>query len=198
MDDNETSEISAPACERRFCIRYALLTVGIFLPLIWAFIGLKNVYPAAAWTVMMAGGNLQREHQYFWLRGETVSGEIVDIRAIELTDALSSARNLGLVVATVNNRVFELRSPHPENAVLLARANQRQEAGGSSGRQEIRKLPPAVRLPELLRAWGAIYNSRLPASSPQRLKAVRLDAYRWMGHQYSDYDRFIESWREEF
>ena len=133
---------------------------------------------------MMAGGNLQRGHRYFLLRGETVSGEVVDIPAIELTDALS-ARNWGLVAATVDNRAFRMRSPHPANAALSAVTG------------DAAKIAPGVRLPELLRAWGGIYNSRVPASSPQRLKTIRLDAYRWMGHNYSDYDHFIESWRLE-
>jgi hypothetical protein len=169
--------------ERHFRIRYALLTASIFLPLIWAFLNIKNVYPAAAWTVMM-GGNLQRSHDYFLLRGETVSGEVIDIPAIELTDALSG-RNWGLVGATVANAPFQLRSPHPENAALLA-------ATGN-----IENLQRAKRLPELLRAWGTIYNSRWPTSSPHRLRAIRLDAYQWMGQTYSNYDHFIESWRQE-
>ncbi len=186
MADPATHEAAAPpqSSERQFRIRYTLLTMGIFLPLIWAFLTVRNVYPVAAWTVMMAGGDLQREHRYFLLRGETVSGEVIDLRAIELTDALSG-RNWGLVAATVDNRAFGLSSPHPANAALLA-------ATGDAA-----KLPPAVRLPELLRSWGGIFNSRLPASSPRRLKAIRLDTYKWMGQRYSDYDRFIESWRVE-
>ena len=175
---------SAERSERHYRVRYLLLTLGIFLPLLWAFVGLRNVYPIASWTVMMAGGNLQRARQYFLLRGETVSGEIVDIPAIELTDALSS-RNWGLVNATVANNAFQLRSPHPDNAALL----------GVVGSFE--KLAPGARLPELLQAWGRIYNSRLPASSPHRLKAIRLDAYVWPGQQYSNYDQFIQSWREQ-
>jgi hypothetical protein len=169
---------------RRLRVRYALLTIGIFLPLIWAFVAVRNVYPLTAWTVMMGGGDLQRSHRYFLLRGETVAGEVVDIPAINLTDALSG-RTWGLVVATVDNRAFQLRSLHPDNAALLATAG------------DIGKLPRAARLPELLRAWGEIYNSRLPTSSPQRLKAIRLDAYRWIGQHYSDYDSFIETWRQE-
>ena len=172
------------AFERHFRVRYTLLTIGIFLPLVWVFVGVRNTYPLAAWTVMMGGGDLQRGHRYFLLRGETVSGEVVDIQAIKLADALSG-RTWGLVVATVDNRPFQLRSLHPDNAALLAIA-------GDFGR-----LPRAARLPELLRAWGEIYNSRLPPSSPQRLKAIRLDAYRWIGQRYSDYDTFIESWRQE-
>jgi hypothetical protein len=170
--------------ERKFRVRYLLLTLGIFLPLVWAFVGMKNVYPVASWTVMMGSGHLQRGHHYFLLRGETVSGEMVDIPAIELTDALS-ARNWGLVSATMANSSFKLHSLHPANAGLL----------GAAGSFE--KLPPASRVPELLEAWGKIYNSRLPEASPQRLKAIRLDAYHWPGQQYSNYDQFIKSWREE-
>jgi hypothetical protein len=170
--------------EGHFRVRYTLLTIGIFLPLFWAFIGVRNVYPVTAWTVMMAGGDLQRGHRYFVLRGETVSGELLDIPAIKLADALSG-RNWGLVTSTVDNRPFQLRSLHPDNAALLATA-------GDLGR-----LQRAARLPELLRAWGEIYNSGLPPSSPQRLKAIRLDTYRWIGQHYSDYDTFIETWRQE-
>ena len=170
--------------DRRFRVRYTLLTIGLFLPLIWAFIRVRNVYPLTAWTVMMAGGDLQRGHRYFLLRGETVSGEVVDIPAIKLADALSG-RAWGLVISTVDNRAFQLESLHPANATLLATLG------------DIGRLPRAARLPELLRAWGKIYNSRLPTSSPQRLRAIRLDAYRWSGQRYSDYDTFIESWRQQ-
>ena len=169
--------------ERHFRVRYMLLTLGIFLPLLWAFVGLKNVYPIASWTVM-TGRKLEHGHQYFLLRGETVSGDVVDIPAIELTNALS-ARNWGLVSATMANSSFKLRSLHPANAALL----------GAAGSFE--KLPPASRLPELLQAWGKIYNSRLATSSPSRLKAIRLDAYNWPGQQYSNYDQFIQTWRQE-
>jgi len=186
MSESVTHETSEPpqVAERQFRLRYTLLTAAIFLPLLWAFVSIKNVYPFAAWTVMMAGGNLQRSHNYFLLRGETISGEVVDIPAIELTDALSG-RNWGLVAATLANGPFHVRSPHPANAALIA----------VSG--DLDKVQQASRLPELLRAWGTIYNSRWPASSPHRLKAIRLDSYRWMGQSYSNYDHFIESWRQE-
>jgi hypothetical protein len=186
MSDSATRENSEPeqGTERHFRLRYTLLTTAILLPLVWAFVTIQNVYPVAAWTVMMAGGNLQRGHRYFLLRGETVSGEVVDIPAIELTDALS-AQNWGLVTATVANRPFQLRSPHPANAALLTTIGDTE------------KLPPGTRLPELLRAWGTIYNSRWPSSSPRRLRAIRLDAYQWIGQSYSNYDHFVESWRQE-
>jgi hypothetical protein len=186
MSDLTLSELPErqQSIERRFRVRYGLLTIGIFLPLVWAFVAVRNIYPLTAWTVMMGGGNLQRGHRYFLLRGETVAGEVVDIQAIKLTDALSG-RTWGMVIATVDNRAFQLRSLHPNNAALLA-------AAGDQG-----KLARAARLPEVLQAWGEIYNARLPASSPLRLKAIRLDAYRWIGQRYSDYDSFIESWRQE-
>lgn len=186
MSDSAMRELSEQQeqSERRFRVRYTLLTIGIFLPLFWAFLGVRNLYPLTAWTVMMRGGNLQRGHTYFLLRGETVSGEVVDIPAINLADGLSG-RTWGLVAATVDNRAFQLRSLHPDNAALLATVG------------DIERLPRAARLPELLRAWGEIYNSRLTPSAPQRLKAIRLDTYRWIGEHYSGYDTFIESWRQE-
>lgn len=170
--------------ERRLMVRYALLTLLMFLPLLWAFIYLRNSYPFAAWTVMVPGGSLQREWTYFVLRGETVGGETIELHPVELTDALSNC-TWGMVRATVNNYSFHLRSPHPDNVRLLA------AIGG------VEKLPPGSRLPELLTAWGGLYNEQQPLASPQRLKAIRLDAYVWDGKAYSDYARFIQSWRQE-
>jgi hypothetical protein len=34
-------------------------------------------------------------------------------------------------------------------------------------------------------------------TSSGRLKAVRLDAYRWEGGSYANYDRFVQTWRVE-
>jgi hypothetical protein len=186
MTDSATSEtsVSQLEVERHFRLRYVLLTFAMFLPLVWSFVRISNVYPVASWTVMMAGGNLRRGHNYFLLRGETLAGEIVDIPAIELTNALSG-RNWGLAAATVSNGPFQLRSPHPANAALLSAVG------------DVSKLQQGARLPELLRAWGNIYNSRWPGSSPRRLRAIRLDAYQWPGQSYSNYDHFIESWRQE-
>ena len=184
MNDPATSETleQQRSIDRHFRVRYLLLTIAFALPLLWAFVRIHNLYPAAAWTVM-TGANLHRSHTYFVLRGETVAGQVVDVPAAELTDALSG-RNWGLVAATVDNGPFRLRSVHPANAAILAN-------------QDIEKLPRGIRMPELLRAWGSIYNSRLPASSPERLKAIRVDAYQWLGQSYSNYDQFIESWRQE-
>ncbi len=171
-------------CERRWFIRYTVLTCAVFLPLFWAFIYLRNSYPVTAWTVMMAGGELERGKTYYVLRGETVTGDTVDIQPIGLTNALTS-RNWTMVNATVANNSFRLGSLHPSNAALLARI------GG------IENLPPGARLPDLLECWGQLYNSQQSASSPHRLKAIRLDMYRWEGGRYGEYDKFLDSWRKE-
>jgi len=133
---------------------------------------------------MMAGGDLERGRSYCILRGETVSGETVEIRPIKLTNALYG-RTWTMVNATVDNQSFKLASIHPDNEELVRRF------GG------VENLPQGVRLPDLLQVWGDLYNNQQPASSPHRLKAIRLDMYRWEGGRYSDYDKFIESWRKE-
>ena len=168
----------------RLHIKYAILTAAIFLPLFWAFAYVRNVYPIATWNVMLGGALLERGRSYWILRGETVSGETVDIRPMELTNALYS-RTWTMVNATVGNQSFKLTNLHPANAELLRQIGS------------VENLPPGVRLPDLLRAWGTLYNERLPDSSPQRLKAIRLDMYRWEGGRYADYDKFIESWRQD-
>jgi hypothetical protein len=165
-------------------IKYQLLTFSIFLPLLWAFVYVRNVYPVATWNVMMAPGLLEHGRSYWILRGETVSGETIDIPAISLTNALY-ARTWTMVNATVDNQAFKISHLHPANAELL------RQAGG------LDHLPPAARVPDLLRAWGDLYNERLAPSSPQRLKAIRLDMYRWEGGSYANYDNFIQTWRLE-
>ena len=170
--------------ERRLTVKYIVLTAAIFLPLVWAFLFVRNLYPFTVWNVMMAGGDLERGRSYCILRGETISGETVDIRAIELTNALYS-RTWTMVNATIDNQSFKLKSIHPQNEEML------RQLGG------IEKLPPGARIPDLLQAWGELYNSAQPQSSPKRLKAIRLDMYRWESGRYGDYDKFIESWRKE-
>jgi hypothetical protein len=170
--------------ERRLVIKYAVLTVAIFLPLVWSFLAIRNLYPITAWNVMMAGGDLERGRSYCILRGETVSGETIDIRPIKLTNALYS-RTWTMVNATIGNQSFKLASIHPGNEELV------RQFGG------VENLPPGVRLPDLLRVWGDLYNKQQPGSSPQRLKAIRLDMYRWESGRYANYDKFIETWRTE-
>ena len=169
---------------RRIRIGYALLTAALFAPLLYSFLAVRNVYPFAASTMMMAGGDLGRGATYYRMRGETANGEQIDLPPAQLTDALSW-RHWSLVGATVENKEFTIYNPHPSNVALAA------SAGGAD------KLPRAARLQELLRAWGGMYNSRLPEGSPRRLRAVLLDAYRWEGGAYEDYEHFVESWRAE-
>ena len=174
----------ADKAEKRLAIKYAILTAALFLPLFWAFLAVRNLYPITAWNVMMAGGDLERGRSYCILRGETVSGETIDVAAIELTHNLYS-RNWTMVNATIDNQAFKLNSIHPQNEEML------RAVGG------IENLPPGARIPDLLQAWGEIYNKRESESSPKRLKAIRLDMYRWESGRYSDYDKFIETWRRE-
>ena len=176
LDDGHAGE------DRRTLARYAALTVALFVPLLLAFASIRNLYPFAASTMMLETRDPQSGRDYYVLRGETVSGETIDLPPIKLTNALTG-RNWSLVSAAVENKSFNIRSPHPANIRLAA------AYGGMD------KLPRAARLEDLLRAWGAIYNSRLPASSNQRLRSVRLDAYRWEGGINGEYDRFVESWR---
>ncbi|HEU4710595.1 MAG TPA: hypothetical protein VFS76_03480 [Pyrinomonadaceae bacterium] len=175
---------SGDAGDRRLIVKYAILTAAVFLPLVWAFLSVRNVYPIPSWNLMMAGGDLERGHTYCILRGETVSGETINIPPIGLTNAMYS-RTWSMVNATINNQSFKLASIHPANAELI------QHAGG------VEKLPAGARIPDLLETWGRLYNERLPGSSPQRLKSIRLDRYRWEGGSYSNYQNFIESWRKE-
>ena len=181
-----TGDIREPTDRRtrRVKVRYALLTAALFAPLRYSFLAVRNVYPFAASTMMMAGGDLGRGANYYRLRGETVSGYTIDLPPASLTDALSW-RNWSLASETVKTREFTVFKPHPSNVALAA------SAGG------VDKLPRGARVEELLRAWGGIYNSRLGEDSPRRLRAVTLDEYRWEGGAYGDYERFVESWRAE-
>lgn len=183
MITSKLTNFSLPS-ERGLVVKYVVLTAVVFGPLIWAFLVVRNLYPIAAWNVMMAGGDLERGRSYWILRGETVSGETVDVPPIELTNALYS-RTWTMVNATVGNQSFKLASIHPKNAELI------RNAGG------VENLPPGARIPDLLEAWGRLYNDRLPETSPHRLQAIRLDMYRWEGGTYSDYAKFIQSWRKE-
>jgi hypothetical protein len=175
LDDRLTAE------HRRALVRYAALTIALFVPLILAFASIRNLYPFAASTMMLGVRDKQSARDYFILRGETVNGETIDLPPIQLTNALTG-RSWSLVSAAVENKSFNIRWPHPANARLVA------AFGGTD------KVPRAARLEDLLRAWGGIYNSRLPASSNQRLRSLRVDKFRWQGGINGEYDRFIESW----
>jgi hypothetical protein len=168
--------------DRRTLVRHAVLTAALFVPLLIAFAAIRNLYPFAASTMMLGIRDIETGRDYYVLHGETINGETIDLPPIELTNALTG-RSWSLVSTAVENKSFNIRSPHPANVRLAA------AFGGAD------KLPAAARLEDLLRAYGAIYNSRLPASSNQRLTSLRLDKYRWEGGVNGQYDRFVESWR---
>ena len=183
-DSDETVRLPGDADERRLRWRYLMLTVALGVPLVLTFAFARNLYPFAASTMMRTGGDLHVGWTYYLVRGETLSGEIIDLPPVELTNALSNVA-WALVPAVVENKSFTISSPHPANIALI------NEAGGAE------KLPTARRVDDLLKAWGAVYNSRLPGGSPRRLRAVRLDEYHWAGGSYSNYDKFMRSWRAE-
>ena len=178
--ENVDQNIRRPAEERRVLIRYAVLTIALFVPLLLGFAFVRNFYPIAASTMMLRDRDPGSD--YYILRGETEGGVTIDLPPINLTDALSG-RHWGLVSATVEYRSFKIAVPHPQNARFAAAYASMDD------------VPRAARLESLLRAWGHIYNSRLPLSSPQRLRSVRLDAYRWEGEITADSGRFVESWK---
>jgi hypothetical protein len=180
-DDGNAPELRS---DRWLRVRYAALTLALFVPLLIAFAFVRNLYPFAASTMMMAGGDLENGRTYYVLRGETSSGEIIDLPPMDLTNALSG-RTWSLVSATVENKNFTNAMPHPANLALIA------SSGG------VDKVPAAARLNDLLRAWGNIHNSRLSSTSPRYLRAVRLEAFRWDGGSYGNYDRHLQTWRVE-
>ena len=176
--------IGNTSLDRRWFIKYAILSVSIFLPLAWAVLRVSNVYPVPSWNVMMVAGDLRTHWPYYVVTGETLSGEKVDVRPPHLVNSLYH-RTWTLVNHTAENRNFKLPSLHPLNAQLLT------QMGG------VDQLPPGVRMPELLQTWGKLYNDQLPATSPKRLKSIQIDMYRWDSGRYSDYATHIRSWRKE-
>ena len=170
--------------EKRFIIQYAILTLCLALPLLYAFVKIRNFYPVATSTMMM-GGRLEGSKSYYILRGETVAGETVSVNPTGFTNALFM-RTWGLVAATARNQSFKLgTATHPANLAVI------EEFGG------IENVPDGMRVPELIRAWGEMYNEALPTDSPARLKSIRLEAYKWNGGEYSAYDTYLKSWTAE-
>ena len=183
-DPEETKRLSDGTHGRSLFARYLVLTICLGVPLLLSFAFARNLYPFAASTMMKGGGDLHVGWTYYIVRGETLAGEIIELPPVELTNGLSNMAWV-LVPVVVENKSFTISSPHPANIALIA------EAGGAD------KLRPARRVDDLLKAWGSVYNSRLPGDSPGRLRAVRLDEYHWAGGSYSNYDKFVRSWRAE-
>src|SRR2546422_11607752 len=97
FDDRQAAE------DRHALVRYVALTVSLFVPLLLAFASIRNLYPFAASTMMLGNKDMQSGRDYYKLRGETVSGEMIDLPPIKLTNALTG-RNWGLVTAAVENK----------------------------------------------------------------------------------------------
>jgi hypothetical protein len=164
---------------------YLVLTVCIFVPLVFAFVFQIQFYPIPVWTLFTEAVSLDEGRHYYVLRGETEDGESIDIPAIDLTDALSG-RNFMMLSYVLEKASFCCDSPHPHN--IQFRASQM----GSDG-----ALHKGARIDDLLRSWGRIYNEKFPKSSHQRLTAIRLDGYRWPGKEYGDYRQPADCWRAE-
>lgn len=161
--------------------RHTLLTVGIFGPLLWAFITVNNFYPVPVWSLFSEAVNLQQGRTYYVLRGTTIRGETVDLPAIRITGGLCG-RNHMMVYYVMGNASFEIDYPHPDNVALIARR------GG------VTSLHQAERVDSLLRAWGTSYNRKVGAGSPKRLTAIRLDEYRWPGGAFENYRQFVRKY----
>jgi hypothetical protein len=137
------------------------------------------VYPVPVfrmfWTVAQVRGV---PHNYWIVRGLTVSGHVVDVTPVRTLHA----RRFTLVPTVVHNRAFKLASPHPANLRVI------EEAGGTD------QLPDGVRVPDLLKAWGTRYNATLARGSRDRLKSIRLEQYRWPRRAYEHYREFVTAW----
>ncbi len=171
---------------RRLRLRYLVLTLAIFGPLMWAFFNQAYWYPVHSFQMFYGASALGRGEGrvYYIFRGETASGASIDIPPITTMNALDD-RIWTMVDAVVANDSLQLRSPHPENVRLI------QSAGG------IQNGPRAARLSNVLRVFGERYNASLSRDSPRRLVRVRLDAYRWPEQEFGNYAEYLESWRVE-
>lgn len=168
---------------RRLRTKYLILTLALFLPLLWAFVRVRNLYPIASWNVMVRSSPVQEPFSYYILRGETDSGELVELPAAGWSNPLRS-RLWGLFAATARNDSLRLPAPYPANAALLKKLGSDQ-------------LPDGILMKELLRVWGQQYNSSHPPGSQGHLQAIQVDQYQWDGRGYADYHQFVKSWREE-
>jgi len=157
--------------------------VAIFVPLVWAFITQTIWYPVHYYRMFYGTSALGKGHErvYYIFRGETASGEIIDIPPVTIFNALDGMVTY-VVQAAVDNESLQLRFAHPNNVKLI------QSAGS------IENVPRAALLPDLLRVFGERYNAKLSGDSPRRLVRVRLDAYRWPEQEYGNYAQYLESW----
>jgi hypothetical protein len=171
---------------RRLILRHVVLTMAIFLPLVWAFITQTNWYPIHYYRMFYGASALGQGdgRVYYIFRGETASGDTIDIPPIRIFNALDGMITY-VIGAAVANDSLQLKSPHPDNVRLI------QSAGS------IESVSRAALLPDVLRAFGERYNAKLSGDSPKRLVRVRLEAYRWHQENYGNYGEFVEAWSVE-
>jgi hypothetical protein len=176
--------VSGQQRSRQLLLRHSLLTLAVFIPLLGAFVAGEESYPVSYYSMFHGASALGKGNgfQYFVFRGETASGEIVEIAPITLMNGMDD-RIWTMVRAVVANESLELHSAHPANTRLTS------EAGG------IHKLPRGALLPDLLRVWGDRYNARLAVNSPDRLIRAQMDEYKWPEREYGNYSEPIQSWR---
>ena len=186
VTENTNGAVDDRRKSRRLILRHVVLTVAIFVPLGWAFITQTFWYPIHYYRMFYGTSALGKgnERVYYIFRGETASGEIIDIPPVTIFNALDAMVTY-VVQASIDNESLHIRSAHPDNIKLI------QSAGS------IENVPRAVLLPDVLRVFGERYNAKLSGDSPQRLIRVRLDAYRWPEEEYGNYAQYLESWNVE-
>jgi hypothetical protein len=166
--------------DRHAQFRNALLTIALGGPLLWTFLHVLNFYPVTVWDFAAEPRPLgSGPVHYYVLTGETIDGRYVNVPAVSTTNSLHDG-NATLARATEANAEFLIRAPHPRNAQLWTR---------------LRTLPPAVRMNDLLAAWGNAYNLRRGDNSPDLLRTVRLTEYEWPYVQYNDFEQLKASWQ---
>jgi hypothetical protein len=174
-----------PAFARRVVARYIALTTVVFVPLVLALTTGIRFYPIPVWSLFSHVPDTSQPHQFYRLCGETISGELIEIPAIQITNGLTN-RNHTLISALDQNLEFAIPSPHPKNVERI------QQAGG------LDRLREDFHVPDVLRAWGEAYNRGKPTGSAKRLRAIELRRYDWDVKNYSDYDKVNSlSWRVE-
>jgi len=164
--------------------RNALLTAFVAAPLLAAFVKVTNFYPVPVWSLFSERRELAAGHTYFVLLGKTADGSWREIPPVRIMGGLYG-RHFMVASYTATNQPFRIDSPHPDNVRLAERA------GGTD------RLPAGARMPELLRAWGAVYNQRLASDSPERLTSLRMEMRRWPGGHYGDYETLDQTWEVE-
>lgn len=186
LSEKPNGEIGNHRTSRRLILRHVVLTIAVFLPLMWAFITQNVWYPVHHYRMFYGTSTLGQGNSrvYYIFRGETASGDTIDIPPAPIFNALDGMI-FHMVNAVVANDSLQIRYPHPDNARLI------QSVGN------IESVPPAALLPDVLRSFGERYNARFSEDSPRRLVKVRMDAYRWPKDEYGNYAEYIKSWSVE-